>query len=219
MSEPEKSSGSVHSSEMQSSTVDSRPVKSSSSSGSGGGGDPDDPGGGDSSGPGDGDCPTISGIYVQVTRVGDHEPPDDLCFAEDVLTGCGVIVGFVVGGFSEACGSSLIARVMLATGSRTIAVFPVGGFYQVEWGDGVVPDLDLFAATTYTVTICIEATVGTPEECDIPEDCCETIQWTSPPLCCCNPYEDGTTCGDLPCCCEPNWAPVGPDCACEYVGP
>ena len=36
---------------------------------------------------------------------------------------------------------------------------------------------------------------------------------------CCNPDEDGVQCGDVhPCCCPVAYAPVGENCACEYVG-
>ena len=36
---------------------------------------------------------------------------------------------------------------------------------------------------------------------------------------CCNPDEDGYQCGEvLPCCCALYYAPVGENCACEYVG-
>ena len=36
---------------------------------------------------------------------------------------------------------------------------------------------------------------------------------------CCNPDEDGVQCGDVyPCCCPLAYAPVGENCACEYVG-
>jgi hypothetical protein len=36
---------------------------------------------------------------------------------------------------------------------------------------------------------------------------------------CCNPDEDGVQCGDVyPCCCPYAYAPVGENCACEYVG-
>lgn len=35
---------------------------------------------------------------------------------------------------------------------------------------------------------------------------------------CCNEFEDGCACGDLPCCCQQYYAPIGQDCACEYVG-
>lgn len=221
MSEAEKSSGSVHSSEM--SSIISEVVRSSSgSSSSSGGGDPDGGGGGggDSSGGTGGGCPDISSISVAVFRIGDHEPPeDDLCFVEDVLTGCAVVVSFVVAPFDEVCYNHLIARVTLAGSVKTVAIYNVGGVYQVDWGFEGLPDLDLFPDTVYEVSICIEPTVGTPEECVIPEDCCETQQWTSPEICCCNPSEDGTTCGELPCCCEPNWAPIGADCKCVYVGP
>ena len=45
---------------------------------------------------------------------------------------------------------------------------------------------------------------------------------TFPEMCeeerCCNAEEDGVRCGNLPCCCPLAYAPVGENCACEYVG-
>jgi hypothetical protein len=48
-------------------------------------------------------------------------------------------------------------------------------------------------------------------------------EFTFPDMCeeepCCNPDEDGVQCGDVyPCCCPYAYAPVGENCACEYVG-
>jgi hypothetical protein len=44
-------------------------------------------------------------------------------------------------------------------------------------------------------------------------------EFTFPKMCCCNPDEDGVQCGDVyPCCCPYEYAPVGENCACEYVG-
>ncbi|MCE5310450.1 MAG: hypothetical protein LLG20_22665 [Acidobacteriales bacterium] len=168
-------------------SIDSSSSSSSSSSGSHGGGS--DGGGGSYSGSGSGGpgtgCPDITDITVTLYSIGDLEE-FPLCFQDDSLTPCHVVVGFTVEPFDPDCADHLIARVTMAGQSKTISISSAGGFYQVEWGTGF--RLNLFPDSDYTVEVCLERTLGTPETCDVPAGCCSQIQWTSPAICDCNFY-------------------------------
>ncbi len=204
MSETEKSSESIPFSSSDWSSPPSRPWDSSSASDSSDPKDSEEDASSSGGGPGEA-CPGITDIQVTLYRIGSYVLPP-LCFENNALTGCAVVIGFVLEPFDPVCYNYLVARVTIAGSSRTLAVYNVGGFYQVTWGFDGDASLNLFPCTEYTVSICLERSIGTPEECRVPYDCCGEKTWVSPGLC-----ENE---GECPGCTNPhaaNYSPIATD--------